>query len=50
MPEQYPSHKMRKITRSEMMSLGCLQDGVPTRKLQDLGIANNIICLANLTQ
>ena len=31
--------KMHKISRIEIMSLGCLQDSVPTRKLQDLGIA-----------
>lgn len=30
---------MHKISRIEIMSLGCLQDSVPTRKLQDLGIA-----------
>ena len=28
-----------KITRSEIMSLGCLQEDVPTRKLQELGTA-----------
>ena len=30
---------LHKITRSEIMSLGCLQEGVPTRKLQELGTA-----------
>ena len=28
-----------KITRSEIMSLGCLWEGVTTRKLQELGTA-----------
>ena len=37
MPVQYPCQKVHKVTRSEIMSLGCLQDSVPTRKLQDLG-------------
>ena len=36
MPVQYPCQKVHKVTRSEIMSLGCLQDSVPTRKLQDL--------------
>ena len=37
MPVQYPCQKVHKVTRSEIMALGCLQDSVPTRKLQDLG-------------
>ena len=38
MPEQYPCRKVHKITRCEIMSLGCPWEGVPTRKQQDLGI------------
>ena len=40
-----------KITRSEIMSLGCLWEGVTTRKLQELGTAKKkIVYLANLNQ
>lgn len=39
MPEQYPCQKVRKITRSEILSFRCAWEGVPTRKQQDLSIA-----------
>ena len=41
---------VNKITGREIMSMGCLWEGMPTRKQQELGTAKNVVCLANFNQ